>query len=917
MATKLRPHPRRQRHRVPRRHRQLHPRARARVPRVRAALHERAGDHRRGRSRTPRISTASSPAGTRRRGTYDTTDAGSTTGMEVHELGGERELGANGRAGRARRARRDARARRAARGGPDARAPALRLPDPEAALRALHARARRRGRAAARARSSSRSPRRCARTPAASARPRSSTRSAGRSTRSACRYIRTAAIVQLLLGNIGRPGGGIMALRGHASIQGSTDIPTLYNILPGYLPMPHVDDRTRRSRDFVERARRRRPAAGGTSDAYIVSLLKAWWGAAADARERLLLRLPAAHRRRPLAPTGRCSQMLDGKVQGLHRRRREPGRRLGERRAAPARRSRSSTGSSCATSSRSRPRRSGTTRPRSSRASCARGDRRPRSSSCRRPRTSRRTARSRTRSGCCSGTTRRSSRPATAARSSGSTTTSAGCIREQARRGRTIRTDRPVLDLTWDYPTTGAIARAERRGGARARSTAADADGRAALGATRELKADGSTTCGCWIYCGCFAGRRRTRPARRKPRWEQTLGRARVGLGVAGEPAHPLQPRLRRPRRASRGRSASATSGGTTEHERGRATTCPTSTTEKRPDYVPPDGAKAEDAIARRPPVHHAGRRPRLAVRPAGLVDGPLPTHYEPHESPFANPLYAQRANPRASSSATGATGTTRAAASPARTSTRTSFTTYRLTEHHTAGGMTPHAAVPRRAAAGDVLRGAARSSRAERGLEHGGWATIVTARTAIEARVLVTDRMRPLRGATGATVHQVGLPYHWGARGLTTGDAANDLLSHRARPERAHPGGQGATCDIRPGRRPRGAAPRAARRAGALTRSRDIGTEPARRRTASESQRAGRLLHRHERLHRLQGLRGRVQGVERRARGRARASPASRYDNTGELGANTWRHVAFVEQTQELACPRRRQRRTRSSSAG
>ena len=51
-------------------------------------------------------------------------------------------------------------------------------------------------------------------------------------------YIRAASILQLLLGNIGRPGGGILALRGHASIQGSTDIPTLFNILPGYLPMP-------------------------------------------------------------------------------------------------------------------------------------------------------------------------------------------------------------------------------------------------------------------------------------------------------------------------------------------------------------------------------------------------------------------------------------------------------------------------------------------------------------------------------------------------------------------------------------------------------------------------------------------------------------------------------------------------------
>ena len=53
-------------------------------------------------------------------------------------------------------------------------------------------------------------------------------------------YIRTGAILQLLLGNMGRPGGGIMALRGHASIQGSTDIPTLFNLLPGYLPMPNA-----------------------------------------------------------------------------------------------------------------------------------------------------------------------------------------------------------------------------------------------------------------------------------------------------------------------------------------------------------------------------------------------------------------------------------------------------------------------------------------------------------------------------------------------------------------------------------------------------------------------------------------------------------------------------------------------------
>src|SRR5215210_3852240 len=87
-------------------------------------------------------------------------------------------------------------------------------------------------------------------------------------------YIRGSAIIQLLLGNMGRPGGGILALRGHASIQGSTDIPTLFNLLPGYLPMPkagpgdtfpaYVDSiRTPEQKGFW-----------ASADAYAVSLLK-------------------------------------------------------------------------------------------------------------------------------------------------------------------------------------------------------------------------------------------------------------------------------------------------------------------------------------------------------------------------------------------------------------------------------------------------------------------------------------------------------------------------------------------------------------------------------------------------------------------------------------------------------------------
>jgi formate dehydrogenase major subunit len=94
----------------------------------------------------------------------------------------------------------------------------------------------------------------------------------------------------------------------------------------------------------------------------------------------------------------------------------------------------------------------------------------------------------------------------------------------------------------------------------------------------------------------------------------------------------------------------------------------------------------------------------------------------------------------------------------------------------------------------------------AERGLVNGGWATVVTARSAIEARVLVTERMPALR-VQGRTVHQVGLPYHWGRRGLSTGDSANDLAGVTLDPNVHIQESKAASCDIRPGRRPRGPA--------------------------------------------------------------------------------------------------------------
>lgn len=127
--------------------------------------------------------------------------------------------------------------------------------------------------------------------------------------------IRSAAILQLLLGNIGRPGGGILALRGHASIQGSTDIPTLYDILPGYIPMPFFEDDSITLEKFIHK---HTTAAGMWSnfDTYFISLLKSWYGdAATEANEwgfQWLPRVTGDH-----SELGYWLDMADGKMEGL------------------------------------------------------------------------------------------------------------------------------------------------------------------------------------------------------------------------------------------------------------------------------------------------------------------------------------------------------------------------------------------------------------------------------------------------------------------------------------------------------------------------------------------------------------------------------------------------------------------------
>jgi formate dehydrogenase major subunit len=355
--------------------------------------------------------------------------------------------------------------------------------------------------------------------------------------------------------------------------------------------------------------------------------------------------------------------------------------------------------------------------------------------------------------------------------------------------------DLPIQDLTWAYPCSGEHE-----------EPSADAvlseingwnDKGEALAGYKLLKADGTTACGCWIYCGVFS-EDQNMAARKKPHWEQSFAAHEWGW------AWPANRRLLYNR-------ASADPEGKPWSERKKLVwwdptqekwtgdDTPDFDEEKPPDYRPAEGARGPDAIAGNHPfIMQADGRGWLYV-PQGLEDGPLPTHYEPHESPFLNPLYKQRANPARQK---------QEHEDPYNPPASDEFpyvvTTYRLTEHHTAGGMSrtvPFLSELQPQMFVEVHPDLAR----ERGLEHGGWATVVTARSAIEARVMVTERIRPVR-IQGRICHQVGLPYHWGQRGLTTGGAANDLTHMSLDPNVHIQEVKGFTCDIRPGRRPRGA---------------------------------------------------------------------------------------------------------------
>jgi formate dehydrogenase major subunit len=177
------------------------------------------------------------------------------------------------------------------------------------------------------------------------------------------------------------------------------------------------------------------------------------------------------------------------------------------------------------------------------------------------------------------------------------------------------------------------------------------------------------------------------------------------------------------------------------------------------------------------PPINVEGTRYPFIMKPEGFgyifgpgrTDGPFPEHYEPVESPVANPLSGTQNNPAIT------------IWRPEEIGTPDEYpivcSTYRVTEHWQAGQMTRNLPglvelMPQ------MFVEMSEELAAELGVENSEWVTVESKRGSVQGVAIVTKRFKPFQ-LNGQIVHQVGLPWHWGFRGLCVGDSANVLSPH------------------------------------------------------------------------------------------------------------------------------------------
>ena len=611
--------------------------------------------------------------------------------------------------------------------------------------------------------------------------------------------IRGAAMIQLLLGNIGRPGGGLLALRGHSSIQGSTDIPTLYNMLPGYLTQPSARKPHKTLAEYIDIES---PPTGWWHNfpKYVVSLLRAWYGDAIDPRGewnyQLLPKIMGDHSQEPM-----MLAIADGTIRGLLLMGQNPV--IGGHNTSLVRKAlpnlewmvvreifENETASYWYRS-----------------PEVERGELRPQDIKTEiflMP-----GAMPGEKDGTFTNTHRLVQWHDKIVDPPGDCRSETWFFYHLGRRLKELYADsrspkdEPIQSLTWDYPTSGPLDEPSAEAVLK-EINGYTWPGRDQIADFKDLQDDGTTASGCWIYTGVYPANDRNQARSRQPDppdgpgthldWAFTWPanrRLMYNRASADPSGKPWSERKRYLHWDPHGGPRQTGAWVGPDH--------PDVSVEKPPDYEPNWGKGPHigmDAHDGRSPFMMSADGKGWLFVPSGLSDGPLPTHYEPVESPVRNPVYSQQDNP-----------VVKKWERPDNLYHEVGdpkypyvITTYRLTEHH-AGGiptrMEPSTAELQPEGFAEISTELA----AELGIRNLDWVVVSTARGEVEAKALVTDRLRPLEVA-GRQVHQVGMPWHFGWLGYATGDVANTLTSIVGDPNSSIHEGKAFTCNVRKGHR-------------------------------------------------------------------------------------------------------------------
>jgi len=597
------------------------------------------------------------------------------------------------------------------------------------------------------------------------------------------------ALLQLLLGNVGRPGGGVLALRGHASIQGSTDLPTLYHSIHGYMMAPSALRPHQTLRDYLA-AETPRTGYWANTPKFFVSYLKSMYGDAANPLNDFGYdwhpKITGDHSHMPMFVA-----MAAGTVKGMI-----------------------CVGQNPATSLNAGLERMGMRKLEwlvvkdnwlletatfwDTAPEVARGEIKPEDiptevfffPSAQVAETD----------GSFTNTQRMLQWHFKAADPPGQCRSDLWFTHQLAKRlkrlygASTAARDYGFQQLTWEFDPDkpGSIAgEPDAEKILREINGYHTGDTERHLAGSGDLKDDGSTTCASWIYCGVYPAPDRNLAARKEPDPPDVPG-AELNWGWAW-PAN---------RRVLYNR-ASADLDGRPWSERKKWVWWDAAQRQWMgrdvPDFVltKAPGAPGDpngiglDALSGRQPFIMKPDGVGWLFTPSGLLDGPLPTHYEPAESPVKNPLYPRQTSPvlkywKHADNALASVGDPRFPYV---------ITTYRLTEHYLAGAMSrwnPWLTELQP----ELFIELSPELATEKGIHNLDWVKIATPRAEIRAKALVTRRLRPFRIA-GKVVHQVGMPWHWGWEGVVTGDVVNHLTALVGDPNVSIHEGKAFVCNV------------------------------------------------------------------------------------------------------------------------